>query len=114
LGAGAAAELFERLQSRFVDVLQVNDRPPQLLDRMFARDRSKGVQMKIVFLRRDGMLLQQPAMLGDDAGRGLELRRHGVVAADAFAESRRPKQVVSDSLARLTEVVEYPRLDLLR
>jgi hypothetical protein len=53
-------------------------------------------------------------MLGDHAGRGLELRRHGVVTADAFAESRRPEQIITDSPARLTEVVEDARLDLLR
>ena len=114
LGAGAAAQFLERLQPGFVDALQVDDRPSQPVDRMLARDRSKRLEMEIVLLDRDGVLLQQPAMLGDHPGGGLELRRHRVGAADALAESRRPEQVVADGLARLAEVVEDARLDLLR
>ena len=114
LGTGAAAQFLERLQPGFVDALQVDDRPAQPIDRMLARDRSKRFEMEIVLLDRDGVLLQQPAMLGDHPGGGLELRRHRIGAADALAESGRPEQVVADRLARLAEVVEDARLDVLR
>ncbi len=73
LGAGAAAQLLERFESGLVDALQVNDRPPEPVDRVLARDRSKRVEMEVVLLGRDRMLLQQPAVPGNHPGRGLEL-----------------------------------------
>ena len=73
LGAGARAEFLERFQPRFVDALQVDDRPSQPVDRMLARDRAERVEMEIVLLERDGVLLQQPAVLRDHPSGRLEL-----------------------------------------
>jgi len=53
-------------------------------------------------------------MLGDHPCRRLEHGRRRVCAADSLAEPRHPEQVVSHCPAGLTEVVEHPRLDLLR
>ena len=80
---------------------------------MVARDRLERVQMEVVFLDRDGVLLEEPPVFRDHAGRRLELRRHRVCSADPFPEASHPEQIVADGAATLTEVVQNARLDLL-
>ena len=53
-------------------------------------------------------------MPGNHPGGRLEQRGHGIGPADSLAESRHPEQIVSHRPARLAEVVEHARLDLLR
>src|SRR5438874_237007 len=60
------------------------------------------------------MLLEQPSVFSDDARRGLELWRHGVVAGDSFAEPGNSEQIVAHGAARLAEVVRDPRFCFLR
>ena len=94
-------------------MLCMNDRPPEPVDRMLARDRSKRVEMEVVLLGCDRVLLQQPAVPGN----------HPAVGSNSVTSDRcrrcarrtgRAEQVVADGLAHLAEVVEDPRLDLLR
>ena len=53
-------------------------------------------------------------MSGNHPGGRLEERGHGIGPADSLAEPRHPEQVVSDCAARLAEVVEDARFDILR
>src|SRR5688572_25603838 len=60
------------------------------------------------------MLLQEPSVPGDHAGRRFELRGSGISAAYPLAKTSNSKKVVADRAAGLTEIVEDAGLDLLR
>src|SRR5215467_4469574 len=92
----------------------MEQRPAQAFDGIVARNRSKGGQMKIIFRKGDGMLLQKPPVLGDRTRRRFELRRYRVCTADSFAEACHSEQIVADCATRLTEVIEDSSFSFLR
>ena len=77
----------------------MDEMPSKSIEWVILGDGAKRSDMKIILLKRDRMLLKHPPVLGDHARGRLELRRHGVVPADSFAETRNPEYIIADSAA---------------